>query len=181
MELLLKNRMEPIQRIPLIDLEPYRHKFPWTQVLEGKKVLVIHPFEASISQQYAKRKRLFQNRNTLPKFELTIMKAVQSLGGCSEFKTWFDALESMKAGIDASDFDIALIGAGAYGLPLGAHVKSIGKKAVHLGGALQTLFGIYGKRHLTKGDTSLINDYWIRPLDCDRIENYKTVEDGCYW
>lgn len=181
MEILLKDRMEPLQRIPFPDLEPYRHESPWSQALKGKKVLVIHPFEASISQQYAKRELLFENLHTLPEFQLTILKAVQSLGGKSEFPTWLEALESMKQKIATTDFDVALIGAGAYGLPLGAYVKSIGKKAVHLGGALQTLFGIYGKRHLTKGDTSLINEHWIRPLGCDRIENYKSVEDGCYW
>ena len=52
----------------------------------------------------------------------------------------------MKAQIDKEDFDICLIGAGAYGFPLAAYVKRKGKKAVHLGGALQLLFGIKGSR-----------------------------------
>jgi hypothetical protein len=33
--------------IRLVDLEPYYHANPWTQVLEGKKVLVVHPFDKS--------------------------------------------------------------------------------------------------------------------------------------
>lgn len=48
----------------------------------------------------------------------------------------------MKDEIDKRDYDIALIGCGAYGFPLAAHIKRSGKKAVHLGGALQLLFGI---------------------------------------
>ena len=40
------------------------------------------------------------------------------------------------------NFDIALIGCGAYGFPLAAFVKGIGKKAVHIGGPLQLFFGI---------------------------------------
>ena len=48
--------------------------------------------------------------------------------------------------LDKQDYDICLIGAGAYGFPLAAHVKRKGKKAIHLGGALQLLFGVKGKR-----------------------------------
>lgn len=48
----------------------------------------------------------------------------------------------MKDEIDKQDYDIALIGCGAYGFPLAAHIKRSGKKAIHLGGALQLLFGI---------------------------------------
>jgi glycerol-3-phosphate dehydrogenase len=44
------------------------------------------------------------------------------------------------------DYDVALIGCGAYGLPLASHVKRKGKQSIHLGGGLQLLFGIKGKR-----------------------------------
>ncbi|MDO4763883.1 MAG: hypothetical protein Q4A00_05825 [Flavobacteriaceae bacterium] len=36
------------------ELEPWFYKEPWSQHLKGKKVLVIHPFEESIKEQYAK-------------------------------------------------------------------------------------------------------------------------------
>lgn len=36
------------------ELEPWFYAEPWSQHLEGKKVLVIHPFEESIKKQYAK-------------------------------------------------------------------------------------------------------------------------------
>ena len=42
------------------------------------------------------------------------------------------------------DFDVALIGCGAYGFPLAAKLKTAGKQAIHLGGVLQALFGIKG-------------------------------------
>ena len=44
--------------------------------------------------------------------------------------------------ISEIDFEIAIIGAGAYGLPLGAFIKKIGRQAIHLGGATQILFGV---------------------------------------
>src|ERR1035437_4540312 len=120
-------------RIPLGDLEPYFHNNPWSEVLKNKKVLVIHPFEDSIIVQYKKRELLFADEKVLPEFELITLKAIQSLGNePTGFDSWFDALEHMKAQIDKIDFDIAIIGCGAYGFPLAAYVKSIGKKAVHL-------------------------------------------------
>ena len=133
--------------VPLADLEPYYHKNPWSEALRGKKVLVIHPFAESIQQQYTKHTQLFKDPRVLPDFELITLKAVQSsVGTQTKFQTWFEALDWMCEQIDRIDFDIALIGAGAYGLPLAAHIKRIGHKSVHLGGATQILFGIRGKR-----------------------------------
>lgn len=74
------------------------------------------------------------------------LEAVQSLGGSNnKFQSWFEALQWMEDEMDKTDYDICLIGCGAYGFPLAAHAKRKGKKAVHLGGALQLLFGIKGK------------------------------------
>ena len=85
---------------------------------------MIHPFAELIEAQYARRSDLFDNKDVLPDFELRTVKAVQSLGGDNQgFKDWFDALEWMKREIGKADFDICLIGCGAYGFPLAAHVK----------------------------------------------------------
>ena len=53
------------------------------------------------------------------------MKAVQTQADAkdSRFKDWFEALQYMKDEIDKCDYDIALIGCGAYGMCLAAHVK----------------------------------------------------------
>jgi hypothetical protein len=165
----------------LVDLEPWYHNSPWTKALAGKKVLVIHPFEKTIKSQYKKRTKLFANPNILPKFTLKTLKAVQSLGGNSDdFSNWFDALKHMEDKISSTDFDIAIIGCGAYGLPLAAHVKRMGKKAVHLGGATQLLFGIKGKRW-EDSNFKFINDYWVRPLEEEKPKAHKQVENSCYW
>ena len=169
--------------IPLKDLEPYFHSDPWSSCLEGKKVLVIHPFEESILKQYSKRELLFKNQSILPNFTLITIKAVQSIAHEKvPFNNWFEAFDSMRKQIDETDFDIALIGAGAYGMPLAAYIKKTGKKAVHLGGALQILFGIKGKRwENNEAFKSLINEHWVYPLAYEIPDNAKMVEDGCYW
>ena len=88
----------------------------------------------------------------------------------------------MKKQVDAMDFDIAILGCGAYGLPLAAHIKRIGKKAVHMGGASQILFGIRGKRWEDHPVISkLFNEHWARPDENETPTNSKNVEDGCYW
>lgn len=159
----------------------------WGKYLKGKKVLVIHPFEESIRSQYARREKLFPgNSDILPEFELKTIKAVQSLADNKDtlpFKTWFEALKSMTDQIDKTDFDIAIIGAGAYGLPLGAHCKRIGKQAIHLGGATQLLFGIMGRRweNYNSFTDKYVNEYWIRPSESERPKGAEKVEGACYF
>lgn len=163
----------------------YSQEQPWTKALKFKRVLVIHPFAESIQKQYnEKRERLFANPNVLPEFKsLTIIKAVQSIAGNdTEFKTWFDALDWMIAEINKCDFDVALIGCGAYGLPLAAHVKRIGKKAVHMGGILQFLFGIKSIRYEENPTIcKYINEHFVYPNESERPQNANLVEGGCYW
>lgn len=69
-------------KIFLPRIEPFWSRKPWTKCLEGKKIVVIHPFAESIKQQYNKRELLFANKDILPEFaSLTVIKAVQSYGG----------------------------------------------------------------------------------------------------
>lgn len=169
--------------VHLTDLEPYRHQEPWSAILQGKRVLVVHPFEESIKRQYAKRKLLFKDPRILPDFELLTLKAVQSSAGNKvDFVDWFEALDWMCEKIKTMNFDIAIIGAGAYGLPLAAYVKRVGKKAVHLGGATQVLFGIRGKRWDERPFfKQLYNEYWVRPLPEETPEKSQAIEAACYW
>lgn len=163
----------------LFNLGIVGHNQNWVKFLEGKKVLVIHPFKATIEKQMKKRKQL----GILPKFKgIEIIPAVQTIAGNSDprFHNWFEALDWMKREIDKKDFDIALIGCGAYGLPLAAYVKSIGKQSIHVGGALQLFFGIKGKRWEDNKSIKM-NRYWINPLEKDTPDQGKKIEGGCYW
>lgn len=165
-------------------LEPYYFSNPWSAALEGKKVLVVHPFKESIEKQYENRTLIFPGTAILPEFaSLTCIRAVQSIAGeQTEYKTWFDALEYMQEKIADADFDVAIIGAGAYGLPLASYCKQIGKQAVQMSGATQLLFGIKGKRWDEHPIISnLYNDSWIRPSDNETPSKKAKVEGGSYW
>lgn len=169
----------------LTRIEPWNSEHPWTEALKGKKVLVIHPFEASIRQQYeSNREKLFEDKRILPEFELKTLKAVQTIAGIRDerFRDWFEALEYMYNEAMKINFDIAIIGCGAYGMPLAAKLKKAGKQAIHLGGVTQILFGIKGKRWVEDDNFRLeFNKYWIYPADEEKPVGSEKVEDNCYW
>lgn len=185
-EFLFKEWLKNVSVVRKTTLDSfYEHEHPWTYALKGKHVLVVHPFAETIEKQYGEhRGYLFANKEVLPEFaNLETVKAVQSIAGNPVgFDSWFDALEWMKQEIDKKDFDIALLGCGAYAMPLAAHIKRCGKKAVHMGGILQFLFGIKGKRYIEYPATAkYINDLFVYPLDSDKPKLANVVEGGCYW
>ena len=168
----------------LESLEPFFASNPWTAALKGKKVLVVHPFVESIKAQYEKRKLLFDNPDMLPDFELKTVKAVQTLCGetDSRFKDWEEALSYMYGECMKEDFDVAILGCGAYGMPLGAKLKQAGKIALHTGGVTQLLFGIKGSRWEGRPSyAKMFNEHWSKPLESETPQKAKTVEGGCYW
>ncbi len=165
-------------------IEPYYHSNPWSAELEGKKVLVIHPFAKTIKSQYENnRESLFNNPRVLPKFNLFCLEAVQSIAGNRpKYGSWLEALEWMTSEALKIDFDVAIIGCGAYGFPLAARLKKSGRKVIHLGGATQILFGIKGKRWDKHPVISkLYNENWCYPSENERPSNISSVEGGCYW
>lgn len=162
----------------------WQQDIPWTRELAGYRVVVVHPFAGMIEQQYRRREEIYPNSDVLPEFELRVVEAVQTIAESSDsrFATWFDALDYMFQEIMKEDFDIALIGCGAYGLPLAAKVKEAGKIGVHMGGDLQMLFGIRGKRWDDREKAKRwYNDAWVRPGEEYKPEGFDSIEEGCYW
>lgn len=185
-EMLFKDWIVNIPQIKKTTLDNfYAQEHPWTYSLKGKRILVVHPFAGTIEEQYKNnRTNLFCNPEVLPEFEsLQTIKAVQSIAGNPvDFESWFDALVWMKQEIDKKEFDIALVGCGAYAMPLAAHIKRMGKKVVHMGGILQFLFGIKSVRYEENRETvKYINEHFVYPSNADKPKNASLVEGGCYW
>ena len=78
----------------------------------------------------------------------------------SPYASWGDGLEKLSKEISLKDFDLALIGAGVWSLPLATKMKQMGKSAIHLGGEMQIIFGIKGKR---RDNHNIYNTAWVRP------------------
>ncbi len=162
------------------------HEKTWMKSLQGKRVLVISPFAKSIEEQYKRRERIHKNQEMLPAFELKTIKAVQSpiiSGRRSEFKDWFQAFEWMYQETLKIDYDIALLGCGAYAFPLAAKIKESGHGVITTCGGTQLIFGIMGKRWDNPEYREQIgmNQYWIYPSEEETPRKRKVVENGCYW
>lgn len=166
----------------------------WTAAIPSNtKVLVISPFSSSIERQIPNLAKIWAARPGLwnPTTQFKTIQFPLSYGTQSkEIQTemtdrWSDSLGLLayvKEQMDSLDYDIAMIGAGIYSLPLMAHSKQRGKKAIHLGGSTQLFFGIRGGRWDTMTDFQpLFNEHWIRPALEERPVNYTSVEKGCYW
>lgn len=168
---------------PSRSIEPYYHERPWSKELTEKKVLIVHPFVKTIEGQLKKREKIWPGKDILPAFSANYVRTVQSnAGGQTAFKDWFEALDYQKRQISEKEFDVAIIGAGAYGLPLAAYVKSLGKQAIQMSGATQILFGIKGKRWDSHPVISkFYNEAWTRASAEETPPRTDKVEGGSYW
>lgn len=157
--------------------EPINKK--WIKALNNKKVLIISPFKDDILKQIKKKDYLEDLKDLTCEF--IVVEAIQSIGNNEvPFNSWFDSLKYMQDEISKLDFDIALVGAGAYGTPLCYYIKKLGKQAIQTGGATPLLFGIVGRRW-EKRDYVIpkMNEHWIHPST--KPQGFEKVEKGCYW
>ena len=179
-----RNELADTTVVPLASLEPFRSPTPWSKALAGKRVLVVHPFEESIHSQYSTHgDSLFDGRGVLPKFDLVTFRPVQAyFGEVGHADEWFQKLEEMTSTIKTLSFDIAIIGAGPFGLPIASEIKKMGKQAVVMGGATQLLFGILGGRWSADSQIqSLRNELWVRPLPSETPPGAIDIERSAYW
>lgn len=165
-------------------LDFWRYDKPFTSALKGKRVLVVHPLARQIESQYARRERLFENPEVLPEFTLRTIQAVQSVTDERDerFSSWFDGLQYMYEEAMKTEFDVALLGCGAYGMPLAGMLKKAGRSVIYMGGVTQMLFGIKGGRwDADPAASRLYNEYWVRPEAGSVPQKAKDVENSCYW
>ena len=174
-------------------LEPFycllENIIPWSHYLLGKKILIISPFIESFTEQLKNGFKMFKGEDKhifLPGQEFIFYKCFSTLAGNHLHSSWLDTFNIMCNDILKLDFDIALLSCGGYGLPLCGFIKNkMNKSAIYIGGGLQLLFGVIGKRWDTSDIIQEIiknNDCkFIRPSDDETVPNVKNVEGGCYW
>lgn len=183
-ELTIFNRFaQNAALVPRKSLDAFYSSEPWTATLEGRRVLVVTPFTDSVRRQYAQRTLIWKDPRVLPQFTLETVRTPLSAGLVAPaHKDWVAALDDLKAQMDALDYDVALIGAGAFSLPLATHAKARGKVGVHLGGTTQFLFGVHGGRWKDNPEfADYINPHWIRPDETETPRTVQKIENGCYW
>jgi hypothetical protein len=175
------------RRVPLASLHPIWPPASWLPAILGKRWLVVSPFPETIRSQLPRLSKLGiypeayldQLENTARSLQVVACPQLAYMVP-PRHRDWFHALDCLQQEISSCSFDIALIGAGAWSLPLAAYVKNLGKSAMHLGGQLQLMFGIKGGRWDHKSN-ELYNDFWTRPLPQETPENHRLMEHGAYW
>ncbi len=164
---------------------PYKVQNPWPAALAGKKVLLVSPFTETARAQHARLGLVWpKNPEMRAAYSLQTLRTPLHAHLIKEpqYADWFAGHEQLCAAMDAVDYDVALIGCGAWSLPLCVHARKRGKIGIHLGGVTQLFYGIRGKRWDEHPPlVPLYNEYWVRPSGEEAPKNAVSIESGCYW
>jgi len=151
-------------------------------MMNNKKVLVISSFDGLVKQQFESGNlhKIYSNFPNIIK--LYTIKFPYCFHNNGPHQNYFETLETIFEEIKQINFDIAILGCGAYGHMLCHKIDTILKKdAIYVGGSIQTLFGIISSREKEHGKIKY-NENWISVIPSEyRPENYKLIENGCYW
>lgn len=205
---LLGRYAREAKRTPLRSLEPYYvgSDLWWTSALAGKSICVVSSFAQTIQRQLegpaaisgtreggTAAKKIWRGAQAgLLGIEGATWSYVrtgyapslaQGRGGWPQgVQNWRDAVDKLEREVVATGANVALIGCGGLGMILGARLKRRGISAIILGGAVQVLFGIKGKRWSTHDVISKFwNASWVWPAADEIPGGAQFVEGGCYW
>lgn len=167
----------------------------WLPLLRGRRVLLVCPFASLLAERA--RRETFEAvwaKTGRRWFEPAAVEALDFPYGIepatrARYPDCLALRDEIAAALDEREFDVALIAAGALGIPLAAHVKATGRAGFSLGGPLQVLFGVHGERWLAMAHwrERFINDAWIRvperyaPSARARAPVAARRDDESYW
>jgi len=181
---------------PLRSLEPYYvpATLRWTGGLKGKRVAVVSSFAETMHGQIKKAKELWKaiegggdllSSEVEWYFVKTGYSPILSLGVAQwppGIDSWQEAVNHTVDEVVKTGATIALIGCGGLGMIIAAELKRRGISALVLGGAIQVLFGIKGRRWVNHSVISNFwNDSWVWPAATEIPRGAVLVEGGCYW
>ncbi|HUI06240.1 MAG TPA: hypothetical protein VL486_04475 [Verrucomicrobiae bacterium] len=154
-----------------------------------KKILIVCPF-ASLLKERA-RKDIFEpvwSKTGKKWFHPRSVDALEFPYGFDpethrRFPTAIDLFDHIATEIAKRDFDVALIAAAGLAIPIASQVKGMGKVGISLGGHLQALFGVIGKRWRDWADwkRDYFNEWWIEMPAAYRPRQTDVCDQGAYW
>ncbi len=189
----LLDRVNPtVKRIPLRSLEPYYVEpvNQWTRALDGQRVTVVSSFVRTMENQLVNADLIWRGQETLlPHAKWSFVRSyyspVLAKGSCEWPKVmrgWQDAILHLETEVLKTNPQVVLLGCGALAMPLAARLKQKGTIAIVMGGAIQVLFGIKGRRWENHPVISALwNEHWVYPAEDEIPKGAKDVEGGCYW
>lgn len=158
-------------------------------LLRGKKILIVNPFGNLLAARATRE--IFEGVWRVSGKKFFAPASVEGLEFPYGFarETWaryptaLDLMDEIESRIAQRDFDVALVGAGGMGIPLTACVKRLGKVGILLGGHLQVLFGVKGRRwkNTPRWRDVYFNEWWIDMPEEYRPKEGDVVGENAYW
>lgn len=186
----ISRRTPLIPKCSALSLEPYYlppTEFSWMSALRGKRILVLHPFIHTFQRQIEHLQVLYPNRSWFEGCTFHFLRPPVTLAGNHQHMDWREheeqCFQQIRDAQKTHPFDVALVGAGGYGMPLCHRIyQEFQTHVIYIGGALQLFFGVIGKRWFSNKEVmALLNEQWVRPVKEDQPRDFKRVEKGCYW
>lgn len=178
-------------QIPLRSLEPYYvpSEERWTRLLKGQTVSVISCFTETMKSQVTVLDKVFPSEVFPSDIRWNWVQtghpprlAEGSNEWPSHIRDSIDAVDWIVQRVVQQGSRFALIGCGGIGMLVASKLKDRGVIAIVLGGAIQVLFGIKGRRWENHSVISkLWNEHWVSPSICETPSGYSAIEGGCYW
>lgn len=158
---------------------------PIPSQLRRFREVYVQSFAELIDQQFQRRELLFPSGVTvLPKCRLLTMAPPQTQALNVSRRSWSYLFEQAKkeAVRRFVKADIVLVSAGSYGMPLAAALADEGIKTIYVGGCLQLLFGIRGRRWQDQPEfRPLMTSAWVTPAPRTVPRGARLIEGGAYW
>lgn len=189
-EALIKWNCRAVE-IPLRSLEPYyvpsEHR--WTNLLKGQTVSVVSSFTKTMQGQIPVLDKLFPSEVFPSDIKWNWVQTGHPPKLAQGFNEWpsyithsIEAVDWIVSKVVRHGSRFALIGCGGIGMLVAKKLKERGVIAIVLGGAIQVLFGIKGRRwenHLII--SKFWNEHWVSPYEEETPAGCSAIEGGCYW
>lgn len=178
-------------QIPLRSLEPYYvpSEERWTRLLKGQTVSVVSCFTKTMRDQLSALDTLFPSEIFPSDIKWNWVQTGHPPRIASGVNEWpshitnsIDAVEWIVSEVVRQGSRFALIGCGGIGMLVAHKLKERGVIAIVLGGAIQVLFGIKGRRWENHSIISKFwNEHWVSPSEEEKPAACSAIEGGCYW
>ena len=178
-------------QIPLRSLEPYYVPFEhrWTRLLKDQTVSVVSSFTQTMKGQIPVFDKLFPSEVFPSDIRWNWVQTGHPPRLAQGSNEWpphitnsIEAVDWIVSEVVRQGSRFALIGCGGIGMLVAKKLKERGVIAIVLGGAIQVLFGIKGRRWENHSIISKFwNEHWVSPSEAETPAGCSAIEGGCYW
>ena len=147
---------------------------------QNKKICIVSYFADEMKNQLEFINEIWGNKFKINPALFEFVETYNTISGNTPHSGFTETYNEIVKKLDKSESNYYFLSCGCYGLPLCDYLKNKGHNSLYVGGLLQILFGLMGKRWETRQEVlQFFNIYWKYPQK--RPKNSVGVEGGCYW